>query len=99
MVHDTCLEDPLRQPAQHCTHATRWPGPFFIKGSYNRIHLTEAILDELDDWRMLLASLSMRPATHIQEIIPNFLTWTGAHDASGRAMGGVFSGPNGTPYL
>jgi hypothetical protein len=69
-----------------------------LRGSRNRICLTPAIHDELDDWRMLLASLATRP-THMWEIIPDFPTWTGAHDASGRGMGGVFSGPDGTPYL
>jgi hypothetical protein len=69
-----------------------------LKGSRNHITLTCAIQDELDDWRRLLASLAPRP-THIQEIIPDFPTWTGAHDASGQGMGGVFAGPDGTPYL
>ena len=69
-----------------------------LKGSRNRIALTSAIHDELDDWRMLLASLAARP-THIREIIPDYPTWTGAHDASGKGMGGVFAGPDGTPYL
>jgi hypothetical protein len=69
-----------------------------LKGSRNRIKLTPAIHEELDNWRMLLDSLAQRP-THIREIIPDFPTWTGAHDASGRGMGGVFAGPDGTPYL
>jgi hypothetical protein len=69
-----------------------------LKGSRNRIRLDSAVHDELDDWRLLLDSLAARP-THIQEIIPDFPTWTGAHDASGRGMGGVFAGPDGTPYL
>jgi hypothetical protein len=47
---------------------------------------------------MLLDSLASRP-TYIREIIPNFPTWTGAHNASGRGMGGVFAGPDGVPYL
>jgi hypothetical protein len=69
-----------------------------LKGSRNRIRFIRAIHNELDDWHMLLDSLVQRPA-HIWEIIPDFPTWTGGHDASGRGMGGVFSGPNGTPYL
>jgi hypothetical protein len=69
-----------------------------LKGSRNSIRLTPAVHDELDDWRLLLVSLHDRP-THICEIIPDFPTWTSAHGASGRGMGGVFSGPDGTPYL
>ncbi len=69
-----------------------------LKGSRNRIALTSAIHNELDDWRLLLDSLASRP-THIHEVIPAFPTWTGAHDASGRGMGGVFAGPAGRPYL
>jgi hypothetical protein len=74
-----------------CLHAT-------LKGSRNRIRLDSAVHDELDDWRLLLDSLAARP-THIREIIPDFPTWTGAHDASSQGMGGVFAGPDGTPYL
>jgi hypothetical protein len=69
-----------------------------LKGSRNRLRLTAAIHDGLDNWRLLLNSLGARP-THHREMIPAFLTWTGAHDASGSGMGGVFSGPDGTPYL
>jgi hypothetical protein len=63
-----------------------------LKGSMNRIRLTPAIHDELDNWRMLLDSLAACP-THIREILPDFPTWTGAHDASGRGMGGVLRVP------
>jgi hypothetical protein len=74
-----------------CLHAP-------LKGSRNCIGLTPAVHNELDDWRLLLTSLHDRP-THIRELIPDFPTRTGAHDASGRGMGGVFLGPNGIPYL
>jgi hypothetical protein len=74
-----------------CLHAP-------LKGFRNRIRLTPAVHNELDDWRLLLTSLHNRP-THIRELIPDFPTWTGAHDASGHGMGGVFLGPNGIPYL
>jgi hypothetical protein len=69
-----------------------------LKGSRNLIALTVSIHDEFDDWRLLLDSLASQP-THIRKIIPDFPTWTGAHNASGRGMGGVFAGLNGTPYL
>jgi hypothetical protein len=69
-----------------------------LKGSCNWIRLTAEIHDKLEDWRMLLDLLAARP-THIWEILPDFPTWTGAHDASGWGMGGVFAGPDGTPYL
>jgi hypothetical protein len=69
-----------------------------LKGSHNRIALTSSTHDELDGWRMLLDSLASRPM-HIHEIIPDFPTWTGAHDASGRGMGGIYAGPDGVPYL
>jgi hypothetical protein len=47
---------------------------------------------------MLLHLLATMP-THIREIIPDFPTLTGTHDASGKGMGIFFAGPNGTPYL
>jgi hypothetical protein len=68
------------------------------KGSRNWIRHTADIHHELADWRLLLDSPVQSP-THIREILPDFLTWTGAHDASGQGKGGVFAGPNGMPYL
>jgi hypothetical protein len=63
-----------------------------------RIPLTDDLHDALDNVRHLVTDLTERP-THLQEIILQDLTITGACDAAKAGMGGVLFGATLQPVL
>jgi hypothetical protein len=63
----------------------------------NRLRLTRAFHDSVDDFKWIQQSLASRP-TRLQELVPVNPTLVGAHDASGRGAGGVwFPSPTAVP--
>ena len=66
-----------------------------LKPTPGRLRLTQAIHDELDDWRWLTNNLHARP-TSWDEIVPSAPTHIGSHDAAALGMGGVWFAAHGT---
>ena len=59
----------------------------------NRLRLSRAVHEVLDDFRWMARDVSIRP-TRIAEIVPKTPTVVGACDAAGPGMGGVFFAPS-----
>ena len=62
-----------------------------------RIRLTQAVHDELDDWRWLTWDLHSRP-TSWDELVEKSPADVGSHDAAQYGMGGVWFGNNTTDH-
>jgi hypothetical protein len=64
-----------------------------------RLALCKGVHDALQDFRLLHQDLTRRP-TRLYELVPLPPTITGAHDASGRGMGGaLLPGPTAIPRM
>ena len=59
------------------------------RSSDGRVRLTNAVHDQLDDFRWLAEQLRARP-TRIAEIVPDEADFVGTMDAAGPGMGGVW---------
>ena len=59
-----------------------------LRRTTSRIRLTQAVHDELDDWRWLTWDLHSRPASW-DELVEKSPAYVGSHDAARYGMGGV----------
>ena len=66
-----------------------------LRRTTGRIRLTQAVHDELDDWRWLTRDLHSRP-TSWDELVEKTPAYVGSHDAARYGMGGVWFGNNTT---
>jgi hypothetical protein len=71
-----------------CTSCSKGPATAFALPPPSTMNWTTGVCSLGPSRLALLTSGRSSPTCPI---------WTGAHDASGRGMGGVFSGPDGTP--
>ena len=72
--------------------------PAALRVHKGRDPLTQAVHNDLDDWRRLIASLHSRPA-HILELVPLEPVTLGAHNDCSDSMGSVFQGNDGIPFV
>ena len=72
--------------------------PAALRVHKGRNPLTQAVHNDLDDWRRLIASLHSRPA-HILELVPLEPITLGAHNDCSDSMGSVFQGNDGIPFV
>ena len=66
-----------------------------LRRTTGRIRLTQAVHDELDDWRWLTRDIHSRP-TSWDELVEKIPAYVGSHDAARYGMGGVWFGNNTT---
>ena len=66
-----------------------------LRRTTGRIRLTQAVHDELDDWRWLTRDIHSRP-TSWDELVEKTPAYVGSHDAVRYSMVGVWFGNNTT---
>ena len=68
-----------------------------LRRTTGRIRLTQAVHDELDDWRWLTRDLHSRP-TSCDELVEKLPAYVCLNDAARYGMGGVWCGNNTTDH-
>ena len=66
-----------------------------LRRTTDRICLTQAVHDELDDWLWLTRDIHSRPASW-DELVKKTPAYIGSHDAARYDMGGIWFGNNMT---
>ena len=68
-----------------------------LRRTTGKIRLTQALHDELDDWRWLTRDLHSRP-TSWDELVEKTPAYISSHNAAQYSMGGVWFGNNTTDH-